>query len=247
MFCSGTIVAKGFFPYTKSMFNLRRRIKVFNYSGLVKTLAMGLAKLIIIMLIFLIVVPGNFLRIVTSYYASRTYTDIESVPETRVAIVFGAGLAPGNEQPSAVLQDRVMTAVKLYKAGKVKKIIMSGDNRYVDYNEPQVMLKFARDNGVSSFDLQADYAGRRTYDTCYRAKYIFGVEKAILITQDFHLTRALYLCNSLGIDSIGYVANIQQYPDQNLYAIRDIAATLLAYWELNVAPPDVVLGDKINF
>jgi vancomycin permeability regulator SanA len=175
------------------------------------------------------------------------YSDINTVPVTRVAIVFGAGLSDNGDQPSSILQDRIMTAVDLYKAGKVQKILMSGDNRTLDYNEPQVMINYAIAQGVSALDLQADYAGRRTYDTCYRAKYIFGIEKAVLITQDFHLPRALYTCNSLGIESIGYSADINQYQDQDLFAVRDFAATILAYWQLHVDPPNVVLGDRINF
>ena len=124
---------------------------------------------------------------------------------------------------------------------------MSGDNRFKDYNEPQVMINSALEKGVSSFDMQPDYAGRRTYDTCFRAKKIFGVDKAVLITQDFHLTRALYICNSLGIDAVGYAADKNTYIGQEVFALRDVFATILAYWELNVTPPNVVGGEKISF
>lgn len=198
-------------------------------------------------LIFLILVPVNLVFILDNYYNSKIYSNKDTVPETRVAIVFGAGLDSTATEPSDVLRDRIMSAVELYKAGKVKKILMSGDNRYSDYNEPQVMINTAKENGVSMFDMQADYAGRRTYDTCYRAKAIFGIDKAILITQDYHLTRALYTCNVLGIDVIGYVADKSQYQNLNFYATRDYFAIVKAYWDLYVSPPDVVLGDKINF
>ncbi len=100
--------------------------------------------------------------------------------------------------PPRYLQDRVQTAANLYFAGKVEKLLMSGDNRFVDYNEPAVMRKVALSLGVPEEAIVLDYAGRRTYDTCYRAKAIFGVTEAILVTQAFHLPRAIYLCNRLG-------------------------------------------------
>lgn len=212
-----------------------------------KNIGILFLKIFIVLMIFLVSVPLNILFVLNQYYKDYIYYDAAEVPETRVAIVFGAGLSADANSPSSILEDRVMSAVELYKEGKVQKIIMSGDNRFDDYNEPQVMIDFAKKNGVSSFDLQPDFAGRRTYDTCYRAKYIFGVEKAVLITQDFHLTRALYTCSSLGIDSIGYSADRSLYKNMSIFTYRDIAATLLAFWELNVSPPEVLLGDKINF
>lgn len=226
---------------------IRKIRQFFALNFTLKKIGKFLFKVVIILLVFFIVAPVNLVFVLNQYYNQYIFSDESSIPETRVAIVFGAGLSPDGNQPSGILEDRIMAAVELYKAGKVKKILMSGDNRFVDYNEPQVMINFAKANGVSSFDLQADFAGRRTYDTCYRAKYIFGVEKAILITQDFHLTRALYTCSSLGIDSIGYVADRNTYQNQTIFAFRDFAATILAYWELNVSPPSVVLGEKINF
>lgn len=204
--------------------------------------------LLIYILIFTIVVPFNMLRVLDRYYNNLIYSSVEKIPETRVAVVFGAGLSNQGTEPSPILADRINSAIELYKAGKVKKILMSGDNRFPNYNEPQVMMDYAVKNGVSLFDLQADFAGRRTYDTCYRAKYIFGLEKAILITQDFHLTRALYTCNALGIEAIGYKADKNEYLDITRFTLRDLLATLLAYWEIYVSPPqDVVLGDPITF
>ena len=114
--------------------------------------------------------------------------------------------APGlwrNGTPTPVLQDRIETAADLYFAGKVEKLLMSGDNRFIYYNEPGAMREYAISLGVPEEDIVLDYAGRRTYDTCYRAKAIFGLEKAILVTQAFHMPRALYTCNQLGVESPG--------------------------------------------
>jgi len=113
---------------------------------------------------------------------------MESVPADRVAIVFGAGLQRDGT-PSAVLRDRVATAASLYFEGKVQKLLMSGDNRFLDYNEPGSMKAYAISLGVPGEDIVLDYAGRRTYDTCYRAREIFGLDEAILVTQTYHLPR----------------------------------------------------------
>ena len=122
------------------------------------------------------------------YAAPRIYT-VSDVPAQRVAIVFGAGLRYDGT-PTAILKDSVQTAVQLYQQGKVDKLLMSGDNSFVEYNEPEAMRQYALDLGVPEADIVSDYAGRRTYDTCYRAKVIFQVQSAILVTQNFHLPRA---------------------------------------------------------
>src|SRR5512136_2107527 len=138
-------------------------------------------------------------------YAQRIYASITDLPrgeQPRVAIVFGAGLTRSGE-PTAALYDRVATAVDLYRRGLVSKLLLTGDNRVVTYNEPEAMRRTAMKLGVPDEDLVLDYAGRRTYDSCYRAREIFGVKRAVLVTQGFHLDRAIYLCDAFGIDSLG--------------------------------------------
>ena len=135
--------------------------------------------------------------IIINLYARPHIYPASQAPARRVAIVFGAGLQ-WDGTPSPVLRDRITTASDLYFNGKVEKILMSGDNRFVDYNEPGAMLNYALDLGVPREDIVLDFAGRRTYDTCYRARAIFGVTDAVLVTQAFHLPRAVFTCNSLG-------------------------------------------------
>jgi SanA protein len=168
---------------------------------------------------------------------------VEDAPIHRAAVVFGAGLQRDG-RPSPVLRDRVETAVQLYEAGKVEKLLMSGDNRFVDYNEPGAMRDYAIQLGVPEEDIVLDYAGRRTYDTCYRARFIFGLQEAILVTQRFHLPRALYLCNHLGVESSGAQANTRTYlrRSQIFWRIREIPATSVAFWEVWVSHPLPVLG-----
>ncbi len=168
---------------------------------------------------------------------------VDKVPSTRVAIVFGAGLTR-NGGPSAVLSDRVEKAAELYKAGKVSKLLMSGDNRFVDYNEPAAMKSYAMKLGVPEKDIVLDYAGRRTYDTCYRAKFIFGVEEAILVTQSFHMPRALFTCNNIGLKSNGVPADVRTYGRRSYayWYIREIPASIVAIWEVWISHPLPVLG-----
>jgi len=173
---------------------------------------------------------------------SQIYS-VEAVPPSRVAIVFGAGLLR-NGTPSAVLRDRIETAARLYWEGKVEKLLMSGDNRFVDYNEPASMRDYAIGLGVPEEDIVLDFAGRRTYDTCYRARYIFGVEEAVLVTQRFHITRALYLCNNLGLDANGVSADVRSYRQRSymFWYMREIPAIAVSLWEVWVTRPLPVLG-----
>src|SRR5690349_6565850 len=188
---------------------------------------------------------GLFLtRFVFLLYAASQTFPLEEVTKDRVAIVFGAGLLrDGSAGP--VLSDRVDTAVRLYQAGKVDKLLMSGDNRFVEYNEPEAMRQYALAAGVPDDAIVLDYAGRRTYDTCYRAKYIFDVESAILVTQQFHMARALYLCHAFGIESVGVEANNRYFLKRfRLYwNARELFATLGATSDVMFTHPLPILGE----
>jgi SanA protein len=193
----------------------------------------------------LFVLSGLFFPklIILLFAAPRTFT-ADNVPAAHVAIVFGAGLLrDGSAGP--VLRDRVETAVQLYQQGKVEKMLMSGDNRFVEYNEPEAMRQYALDLGIPDEDIVLDYAGRRTYDTCYRADTIFQVDSAILVTQAFHLPRALFLCNSFGIESTGVEANNTYFRKiSRLYwHTRELFATAQSVWDVQVSKPLPVLGN----
>jgi SanA protein len=183
-------------------------------------------------------------RLVTGLYAAGRVVELEESPSRRVAIVFGAGLRRDGT-PTTILRDRVETAVRLYFDGKVEKILMSGDNRFDYYNEPESMRQYALSLGAPADAIALDYAGRRTYDTCYRAKAIFGVESALLVSQKFHLPRALFLCNRLGLDAVGVQANQRRYRDRALliWTLREQLATVGAFLDVYVSNPVPVLGD----
>ncbi len=174
------------------------------------------------------------------------YASPEAAPPAPVAIVFGAAVYPGG-RPSPVLADRVMTAVDLYRQGKVRHLLLSGDNRFVYYDEPGAMMRLARDLGVPERALQPDYAGRRTYDTCYRARHIFGVRRAILVTQRFHLPRAVFTCRALGIKAVGVVADRRAYPPATRawWTLREAAAWVRAVLDVYLLRPTPVLGPPI--
>jgi len=182
-------------------------------------------------------------RIYTGLYAKSRIVSAELTPPLRVAIVFGAGLQRDGS-PSPVLRDRVETAANLYFAGKVEKLLFSGDNRFVDYNEPGAMRAFAIDLGVPEDAIVLDYAGRRTYDTCYRAKYIFNLNEAILVTQSYHLPRALFTCDGIGLKSVGVSADQRTYSKSSLlvWNVRELPASFIALWDVWISRPIPVMG-----
>ena len=182
-------------------------------------------------------------RLITALYAWNKVYSPENAPLERVAIIFGAGLRRDGT-PTAVLRDRVETGASLYFNGKVEKLLMSGDNQAIEYNEPESMRKYAISLGVPDEAIVLDYAGRRTYDTCYRAKVIFGVESALLVTQKFHLPRALFICNALGVKATGVEANNNYYLKRSLliWNIREQFATFTAFVDVFVDRPTPVLG-----
>lgn len=177
----------------------------------------------------------------------RIYS-LGDVPDRPVAIVFGAWVNPDGS-PSLMLADRVAAAVKLYQAGKVKALLFTGDNHIVSYNEPEAMRQYALSLGVPMDAIVLDYAGFRTYDSCYRARDIFKVDKAILVTQAFHLDRALLTCNSLGIDSVGVAADVLRpgaYGDEEFISeARELPSTTLAVFDLLRGAKPTFLGKPL--
>lgn len=198
------------------------------------------------LLLLLILIPTALIlpRMITGLYARPLTYSIENAPSRSVAIVFGAGLWRDGS-PTPVLRDRVATAARLFFDGKVEKLVMSGGNPTIYYDEPGAMRRYALSLGVPDEAIVLDYAGRRTYDTCYRARHIFGLRQAILVTQGFHLPRALYLCNMLGLDGVGVRADLRQYRrfSRVYWNLREIPATLGALWDVHIARPLPILGD----
>ncbi len=183
---------------------------------------------------------------VTALYAPQIHSSVDAVPAAYSALVLGAGVR-GDGSPSSILKDRVERGVELYKAGKVKKLIMSGDNRFAHYNEPDVMVKLAIDQGIPQGDVYADYAGRRTYDSCWRAKNIFSQGNIIVVTQSFHMTRAIFLCEHMGIQTQGVTADISPYAARQWvwWSFRDMISLFKSIVDVFIWHPKVIGGEKI--
>ena len=179
--------------------------------------------------------------------AISSLDDALAVPQhQRVAIVFGARVYPSGRL-SAMLRDRVDTAIALYDAGVVEKLLLSGDNSLDEYNEPGAMMAYAIAAGVPAEDIQPDYGGRRTYDSCYRARVVFQVDEAILVTQEFHLPRALFLCSNLGVGAYGVIADRRLYDPRSIAwsESREVPALVVAIWDIIRRRPPAVLGEPI--
>jgi SanA protein len=170
---------------------------------------------------------------------------VEDAPHAQVAIVLGARVWVDGT-PMDMLGDRLETAVRLYEQGKVHKLLLSGEHYQVPYNQVDAMLKYVLERGVPEEDVFTDNAGLTTYDTMYRARDVFQVESALVVTQDFHLSRAVYTARRLGLDAIGVVADLQTYRDEAPNAAREILARMNAILELHFTHPDPVeLGSPV--
>jgi SanA protein len=186
------------------------------------------------------VVHGYDRRIV----ASPERLETASWEQPRVAVVFGASVF-SNGELSPMLEDRMDTAIELYHAKKVDRILVSGDNRHPSYNEPKAMYEYLISHAVDPKHAVVDYAGRSTYETCWRAKEVFDLRRAVLVTQRFHLPRALYLANELGLDAVGVASDIKLKDQVDYQRFREWAAEIKAFFNLHFAPPEVVLGERI--
>jgi vancomycin permeability regulator SanA len=157
-----------------------------------------------------------------------------SAPEAPMAIVFGAGLEAGSE-PSPILAERLDAAIVLYKSGRVKQLLLSGDSSDRRHDETRAMKRYVVDRGLPAEAALEDPAGISTYDTCYRAGATFGVKRALLVTQEFHLPRALFIAESLGIEAWGVAAD-EEHPGHSAYEVRELFSRPLALVMVTLRP-----------
>ncbi|WP_371877547.1 SanA/YdcF family protein [Pyxidicoccus parkwayensis] len=151
---------------------------------------------------------------------------LATAPEAPVALVFGAGLAPG-AVPSPVLAQRLDAAIALWKQGKVRAVLVSGDQVQPFHHETRAMRRYLVERGVPETAVQGDEAGLSTYDSCLRAYTVFGAKRALLVTQRFHLSRALFIANSVGIDAWGVAADEGRSTPWR-YTVRETLSRVLA-------------------
>ncbi len=161
-------------------------------------------------------------------------------------IVLGAGLRPDGK-PTWMLEDRIKVGDELYKNHAAPKIIMSGDHGRESYDEVNAMKKYAKSEGVPSKDIFMDHAGFETYDTMYRARDVFGAKKVIIVTQKYHLYRAMYAAKKLGLDAYGVSATKRKYDNKQwIRDIREWLARVKIFGKCITKPKPKYLGKKID-
>jgi SanA protein len=207
--------------------------KFFHYAlSLDRTLKASKVFFLFVFLITMLLVFGSVINIYVIFSSKSKIQTVNNISPQSTEIVFGAGVYQ-SKYPSKVLSDRIHTAVSLYSSSKIKNIILSGDGSE-NNNEVKVMVQSAINAGIPESAIIIDKGGLRTLDTCTRAHEVFGVTKAILVTQKFHLPRALFLCNHSGIKSTGVVANNENYPfnEKAVWYFREFFATILGWVEI---------------
>ena len=160
-------------------------------------------------------------------------------------IVLGASVHPDGT-PSGILQNRLDDGIALYFAGAAPKIIMSGDNGTESYNECWAMKQYAISQGVPSEDVFCDHAGFSTYETMYRARHVFGAERIVVATQTYHLYRALYDAQGVGMEAIGVPSDYGEYANQSWYDIREVFARTKDFFQVLFSVPSTFVGDPIS-
>lgn len=162
-----------------------------------------------------------------------------------IGIVLGAKVV-GSEVFSGVYEDRLQTAVDLYKSNKIIKILVSGDHGQIDYDEVNAGKDYLLKAGIPAKDIFLDHAGFDTYDSIYRAKYIFGISSSLIITQDFHLPRALYFSQALEMGSLGCKADLHEYQDIGKMKKREILARVKAWFSVICGANPKYLGETFD-
>ena len=184
----------------------------------------------------IIVVSSAKDRIITADEAAE-------LENTDCVLILGAGVRNGS--PTPMLRDRLITGISLYKSGAAPKIIMSGDHGREDYDEVNVMKSYAVENGVPDGDVFMDHAGFSTYDSVYRAKAVFEADSIIIVTQKYHLYRALYIAERLGVNAVGVSADLDDYSGQLKRDLRVLAAGDKDFFSCLLKPEPKYLGEKI--
>jgi len=182
------------------------------------------------------------IQLFTSRYIYNYQGNIPS--NYRVAVVFGAKVQ-ADRNPTRILKDRLDAAIRLYNEDQVDIILLSGEKLHESFNEIDVMEKYLLDRGVKIEDTYLDGAGLDTYSTIYRTKNIYQFDKVILITQSYHLKRALFLGKFFGLDCIGYNADIAPLRSENSHSFREVLANIKALLDLSKErTPEVIIQPK---
>lgn len=182
----------------------------------------------------------------TGHAASVTNEDLVELSriDPDCIMVLGAAVNPDGT-PSPILEDRLKTGVSLYHRGVAPKLLLTGDDGQVEYNEVQAMKNYAVSAGVPEEDIFLDHAGFSTYDSVYRASYVFNIESAVVVTQEYHLYRTLYSCKKMGIEALGVGADQEVYSGQEYREVREVLARVKDFVMCIIKPEATFLGEVI--
>ncbi|SDL54964.1 SanA protein [Chryseobacterium taihuense] len=200
---------------------------------------------------FLLLFVAGFIFVVFANYSIKKsteaflYDNTSKIPQTKTAMLLGTSKTLSNGYPNAYFTNRIKAAADLYKSGKIKYIIVSGDNSRKDYNEPEDMQQALMQQGIPQDKIFLDFAGFRTLDSVVRAKEIFGQKQLIIISQKFHNERAVFLARKNNIEAYGYNAeNVNKYAGLKTN-LREYLAKSKAYWDLLFGIEPKFGGDKV--
>lgn len=196
----------------------------------------------IIIIAVIIISINSYVKITTQKQIIQE-KDLEKLSDIDCIIILGAAI--WGDKPSPMLEDRLLEGINLYKNNVSNKIIMSGDHGRKEYDEVNIMKKYAIEKEVPSEKIFMDHAGFSTYESIYRAKEIFGAKKVIIVTQKYHLYRALYISNQLGIEAYGVGADPRQYAGATYRELREILARNKDFVKCILKPQPTYLGDTI--
>lgn len=200
--------------------------------------------LIIIILLIIILLSINFYVKTSTKKQIIGENEYLNLQDVECILVLGAGI--WGDKPSPMLEDRLLEAIKLYEKGVAPKILVSGDHSREDYDEVNIMKNFLIQKGIPSENIFMDHAGFSSYESIYRAIKIFGVKKAILVTQKYHLYRALYIANKLGLEAYGVGSDPRRYVGESYRELREIFARNKDFIKSIFKPKPTYLGDTIS-
>ena len=209
-----------------------------------KTLKRIIIGMIVILLIVFIVLLGiNFFVTATTSKKILTEEQARELENVDCILILGAGI--WGQNPSPMLEDRLLQGISLYQEGVSHKIIMSGDHGRDNYDEVNVMKRFAIEKNVKSEDIFMDHAGFSTYDSMHRAKDVFEAKKIVIVTQKYHMYRAIYVAEQLGLEAYGVNSDPQTYSGQMLRDVREVLARDKDWFKCIIKPEPTYLGDTI--
>ena len=198
---------------------------------------------IILLIIALIVFTINMYVKLSTKKQIITNNDYSGLKDIDCIIVLGAGI--WGDKPSPMLEDRLLQGIDLYKNNVSEKIIMSGDHGTAEYDEVNTMKSYAIEQGVPSEDIFMDHAGFSSYESIYRAKEIFDAKKIVIVTQEYHLYRAVYIANQLGLEAYGVASDPRKYAGAMFREIREILARNKDFVKCIIKPEPTFLGETI--